>query len=384
MRLPLLLTVSILSLQADESAVLRSSLAKFQADPQAALADVEPGSPVERTAMKMILTGGSSTWRTRYLAAEWLLQAHLLRSRMEPVPAVTRERQDLEQAWRLVSTALAQSRRTIVPRGGASFYRGADPVKRSEAAQALSNRVGQEHVPEEFTRTMNTLALEIAVRLEDPSRMAEALEPVLPLTDLRPRDKTFALVAATHCGRWDEARAWCRDLVGTPSFKVLHDRAQEHAASFDYTFLSLDVPASAAWPPAATTPPAVAAELPVAEVRIRLLDVQGDAASAAKIREAYPVGWSAGGPTTPILRRGALARWQVPGAHPPTLTGACGPDRMRLLGYQDLPEGGRRLDTLDLRPDATRSGTWVGTLQSDRPSEAGPVSLRFDVELDLR
>lgn len=380
MRLPLFLLAPILCLRADEAMLLKSSLAKLQAKSPEAIADVEPGSPVERAAMKLTLAGPDSNWRVSYLAAEWLLQAYLLRSRLEPVPAVTRERRDLEQAWKLITVASDQSRRTIVPGAGAGFYRGSDPRARSEAARSLSNQVGQERVPAAFAQSMDTLALEIAVRLEDANLMATALEPILQHPQLQPRDKTFALMAAAHSGHWEKARTWCQQLTGTPVLKALHERAQERPDGFDYSVMAFDDLGTA---PRPTAPP-LAAELQVKEFRIRLVEVQGETAAASRIREAYATNWHSGESAVPILRRGALARWQAPGDHTPTLTGACDPGHMRLLGYQDLPEGGRRIDTLDLKPDGARPNTWIGTLQSDRPSGAERIRLRFEAELDLR
>lgn len=378
MRRLLLLALAPL-LQADDAALLRSSLAKLQTAPQAALPDVEPDSPVDRVAMKMPLTDPRTPWRARYLAAEWLLQAHLLRRQADPIPAVARERKDLEQAWTLITLASDQSRRVIVNPLEKPLYRGSDPKLRVEAAEKLSDNAGQARVSPAFQATMDTLALEIAVRLEDADRMAKALEPILRHPQLQPRDKAFALMASAHTGRWEAARAWGRQLAGAPAFTALHDRALRLGEGFDYTVFTLP-----GFEPAAAVPPFLpAAAVAVKEYRIRLAGVDGGAGAEARLRDAYGTGWHASGPATPLQRQGALARWQAPGDGLPPLTGPHTPDRLQLVGYLDQPKG-RRIDTLDLTPDAGRPGVWVGTFRSDRPSEAGRTVLRFEAELELQ
>jgi hypothetical protein len=366
-------------LVADDAALIRSSLAKLQKDPQAARADLEVDSPVDRAAMRMPLSGPGAPWRAKYLAAEWLLQAHLLRSRAQPVPAVTRERLDLEQAWKLLFIAQEESRRTIVGTSGSNLYRGSDPTARVMAAQALSNSVGQEKVPAAFTEAMQTLALEIAVRLEDPSRMILALEPVLAHPALRPRDKTFALVAAVHGGRWEAARSLCQQLSGTPGFQSLHDRALSQADAFDYTVFDTLAPE----PPPAMPAVLATSTSKVGALRLRLSSAEGDPALSAKVREAYPPGWHAPEPQgSALVRRGAAARWAAPGDPFLPLTGLSSSERLFLRGYEDQPEG-RRVDTLDLRPDASRPGRWVGRLSSQYPGPSGGALFQFEVELEL-
>jgi len=366
-------------LVADDAVLIRSSLAKLQKNPQAGLQDVEVDSPVDRAAMRMSLTGPGTPWRAKYLAAEWLLQAHLLRSKIQPVPAITRDRLDLEQAWKLITIASEESRRTIVATSGMNLYRGSDPAARVAAAQALSNSVGQEKVPAAFTEAMQTLALEIAVRLEDVQRMAQALEPVLGHPTLRPRDQSFALVAAVHGGRWEAVHSLCQQLSGTPGFQSLHARAQVLAEAFDYTVFD----ALKLAPPPAKPALLSASTSRVGALRLRLSSAEGDPNLSAQIRAHYPSGWQS--PSlgeSSLIRKGAAARWTPPGDQFLPLTGLASGERLYLRGYEDLQEG-RRVDTLDLKPDAARPGCWIGRLSSQVPGPSGGALFQFDVELEL-
>jgi hypothetical protein len=377
MRAALFLLALAPLLRADDAALLRSSLATLQTGSPAARAEAGLGSPADRVAMKMSLTDPGTPWRARYLAAEWLLRAHLLRGQTDPVPAVSLERKDLLQAWRLISFAQEQSRQPLPTTHAPSLlYRGHDPIARMQAAEALSNQVGLGHISPALVTAMDTLALEIAVRLEDPALMAKALDPVQRSPQLQPRDKAFALMASAHAGRGDAARTWGLQLSGAPAFTGLHDRALRLGDSFDYTIFALPgfEPAVSSGPLPPSTP------LAVKDYRIRLASAEG--AAGDRIREAFGTAWHASGPAAPIQRLGALARWQAPGEGLPPLTGPATSDRIQLIGYLDLPKG-RRIDTLDLKPDPARPGVWVGVLQSDRPAESGRTVLRFDAELEL-
>lgn len=360
-------------------ALLRGSLGELRRGTSAAAREALPGSPADLIAMKMPLADPRTPWRARYLAAEWLLLAHLKRLQMDPVPPLTRGQQDLAKAWLLIQTAYDQSRDLVAGGVGLDLYRGSNPGARASATLALSNAVGQEKVPDGLTAAMTSLALEISVRLKNPSSMAKAAAYAALRPDLPPRDKTFALVAAAHGGAWVDATRWARELEGTRMLTAFHQAALADPSAFDYSALGRAVP-----PPGEPASPLLdSVRYNVKDARFRPRHVKGPEAQAAALRSSLGTDWTATGPLpTPLLRIGSAAHWLKPGAVEVPLTGPSSPRHLDLCGYAELPGGGVQAEALSLLEAPDRPGLWTGTLLVRRPSAGGPLEIEFEAQLE--
>lgn len=379
MRITAFLCLFALTLRADDMALLRGSLGELRKGSPAAAREALPGSPADQIAMRMPLADSRTPWRARYVAAEWLLLAHLRRLRMEPVPPLTRDQQDLTKAWLLIQSAFDQSRDLVPGGAGLDLYRGANPGARVSAAVALSNAVGQEKVPDGLTAAMTSLAVEISARLKNPAFMAKAAAYAALRPDLPPRDKAFALVAAAHGGDWTNAARWLRELEGNRMLAAFHQSALADPAAFDYSALGTVLP-----PQASQAPPLLdSARYSVKEARFKTRYVRGPEAQTAPLRAALGRDWTATGPVAhPLLRVGSTAHWLKPGAQNVPLTGPASPHRLDLGGYTEFPGGGVQTEILSLLESPDRPGFWTGTLLVRQPSAEGPLEIAFEAQLE--
>ena len=378
--LPILFCLAALSLHAGELTMLRSSLDQLRKGTPAAAKEARPDSPMDKFAMTLPLTGQQVPWRAQFMAAEWLLLAHLERHRMTPVPEVTLAERDLGRAWILVQNAWERSTGVVGEEATADVYRGEFAPRRVTSAAALNDRVGVEEVPEALRNAVASLALEISVRLMRPEAMAKAAQYAHRLKNPSQRDKTFAMMAAAHGNAWPLALRWAQELAGTKVLGSFHQSAIANPESFDYSVLpDLAAPSGSEGPGLEGS-----GRWEVKDLRLRLRQVQGPEASTKALREALGDGWRSFGPQpTPFLRIGSAAHWQKPGQTPVPLTGMATPQGYVLRGYVDLPSGTVRKETLSLTLDPARPGTWGGQLVAEQPTAAGSVLMTFDAELDL-
>ena len=376
-----LIGLTTLAAQTGGVGLLRSSLDVLRKGGTEASREAQPGSPADRIVTTLRQTGDARTpWRARFLAAEWLLLAHLERLRMVPVPAVAQEKQDLELAWTLVQNAYERSQGVVVDSKGLDTYRGENATLRMEATKTLSGRVGVEDVPEALRLAVVSLALEIAARRQDPVSMGKAATYASKLTNLSPRDKAFALMDATHGGAWAEAIRWARELDGSKVFRAFHQAALGDPEIFDYSVL-LDLAAPKAGLPSLAAP---LERREVKNLRLRLKSAQGPEPQTKALQAAFGGAWQSSGPlATPLLRLGAGAHWLKPGPRPIPLAGAATTEGYELRGYLDLPTGGQRTEALSLWQDPARPGTWTGRLTAAQPTAEGPLTAVFEAECDL-
>ena len=366
-----LIGLTTLAAQTGGVGLLRSSLDVLRKGGTEAAREAQPGSPADRIVTTLRQTGDARTpWRARFLAAEWLLLAHLERLRMVPVPAVAQEKQDLELAWTLVQNAYERSQGVVVDSKGLDTYRGENATLRMEATKTLSGRVGVEDVPEALRLAVVSLALEIAARRQDPVSMGKAATYASKLTNLSPRDKAFALMDATHGGAWAEAIRWARELDGSKVFRAFHQAALGDPEIFDYSVL-LDLAAPKAGLPS------LAAPLERREVK------------NLRLRRCLAELWSPGHTTAPPRRRSPLAEaWAA--AHPPgrrghdrrlRTPGIPGPAHRRAAHRGPLPLAGprppRHLDRPTDGRAAHRRGTPDGGVRGGvRPGPPLALSLK--------
>jgi hypothetical protein len=369
------LLASLPPLAANDLTILKSSLAVLRKGGPKALGEAKPGSTADTTAMKVEL--GQSRWETRLAAAEWLLLAHIQRASQNPA-ADPAQAADLNRAWLLVDAAQKGSKEMVNTSGKLDLYRGTDASRRMASAQALSDAIQVQEVPKEYKQALLGIAIEIAVRLRDGAKMARATAGLKEPADLpSDRDRTFALMACAHGGRFALAgRLHAALLAQGRILPALHDAAVADPEAVDYAalgdWLATQAPADAE--------PAPDARRLIASLRLRLKEVRHtDPAQAQRIQAGFPAGWQASGPfEAPLIRQGAVAHWQKPGATPIPLVGAWTDARLSLTGYLQGPAG-RRVESLDLRPDSARPGTWTGQLTAVQ----GAATLVLDAELQL-
>ena len=380
MRALLIICLTGCFLQADELSLLRGSLGILRKGGVATIREASPGSPVDQIAMGLPLTDERTPWRARFIASEWLLLAHLERLKMAPIPEVTSTQRDLGQAWVLIQNAYEQSQGIVVGTRRMNLYQGSDINLRAAATRITADQVGQELIPEGLSKAMTSLALEISVRLMQPDPMAKAAAYVATRTDLSPRDTTYALMAAVHGGAWKNAIRWALELQGARIFTALHQSALANPECFDYSvFAQSAVPVE----PPGTFPTPTSRYL-VKDFRLRLRGSQGSSAGGAALTAAFAGTWQGTGMLpNPLLRVGAAAHWQKPGATPVPLTGFASSSGISLCGYALLPSGGQRKESLSLAMDPDRPGTWTGRLVAEQPSAEGTFVAEFDVEMDL-
>jgi hypothetical protein len=354
---------------------VRSSLAKLAKGGPEAAKEAQKGSPVDVLLMRMPAAG--TPWRAKYLAAEWLLRAHMVRLAQDPALA---GRETLEKAWDLAWTARAETGRTVVAPTG-PLYRGADQKARVASAEALSSSIQAEKQLPEQIAALDSVVLEVAMRLEDPARMGQAAALLAPRTDLSDRDRIFAFMAAAHAGRWEDVARWGKELeAGGKVLPAFHESALKEPESFDYTALLAWV--RLANPPAATALPA-AQRFQIARFRLRLREASGPGSEA--VRKAFAEGWQDSPAGEQVLvRMGAAARWQRPSNRPLPLCGGAGAATLDLYGFQEAPGGARRTERLQAAADASRPGWWTGRLGLEtRAADGGTQKADFDVELEL-
>ncbi len=369
------LFTTLAPLAANDLSILKSSLAVLRKGGPKALAEAKPGSTADTTAMKVEL--GQSRWETRLAAAEWLLLAHIQRASQNPAvdPA---QAVDLNRAWLLVDSAQKGSKEMVNSSGKLNLYRGPDASRRMASAQALSDAIQVQEVPKEYKQALLGIAIEIAVRLRDAGKMARATAGLKDIAELATdRDRTYALMACMHGGRFAMAGRLLPALQAQGRIlPALHGAAVADPEAVDYSALADWV---AAQNPEEAAP-GVDARSPITALRLRLREVRhADPAQAQRIKAGFPEGWQASGPfESPLIRQGALAHWQKPGATPIPMMGAWTDTGITLTGYL-LGQAGRRVESLDLKPDPARPGAWTGTLTAVQ----GGATLILDAELEL-
>lgn len=362
-------------LAADDMTLVRGSLAKLAKGGPAALKEAERNGPVDTLLMRMPAAG--TPWRAKYLAAEWLLRAHLLRLQQDPaLPG----REALEKAWELGWSARTESRDTVLASTG-PLYRGGDAKARMASAEALSNSIQSQKQSTEQVAALDSVVLEIAMRTEDPARMALVATALAPRKDLSDRDRVLAFQAAAHAGLWTEVARWGKELEdGGKVLPAFHSAALAQPEAFDYAALL-------AWVRLAG--PKAAAELPpsqafqVRHFRLRLREASGPGSEA--VRKAYPEGWQdSPAIEQPLMRLGATAHWLRPATRPMPLCGGADATRLDLHGFQDNPSGTRRTERLQASADPARPGWWTGRWSIENRAPDGTVlKADFDAELEL-
>jgi len=361
---------------ADNNAMVRSSLGKLARGGPEAVKEAEKGGPVDVMLMQMPAAG--TPWRAKYLAAEWLLRAHMLRLSQDPALA---GREALEKAWDLAWTARAETGRAVVAPTG-PLYRGSDGKARVAAAEALSSSIHAEKQLPEQIAALDSVVLEVAMRLEDPARMGEAAALLAPRKDLSDRDRIFAFMAAAHAGRWEDVARWGKELeAGGKVLPAFHESAFKEPESFDYA--ALLAWARLASPMASTAVPP-SQRFQIAHFRLRLRETSGPGSDA--VRKAFAEGWqdSPAGDQA-LVRMGAAARWLRPSARPLPLCGGASATTLDLFGFQEAPGGARRTERLQATADPARVGWWTGRLSLEtRAADGGMQKADFEVELELR
>ncbi len=373
------LTVALLvalPLGADDIGLLKASLSTLNRGGEAAKQEAKRQSPADALAMRLPVAG--TPWGVKSLAAEWLLKAHLLRRKEDPSASPDGA---LEKAWELAWVARSEARNLQMTSPGANLYRGSDAKTRAAAAAAVNDSIKTQDLSTEVKAALDALPLEIAVRLEDPQKMALAAEAVSTRPSLPERDRAYAFLASAHAGRWADVLRWGTELeAGGKLLASYHARALEQAEAVDYAALLAWVRATRPQP-AADFPPSQVFE--VTKFRLKLREASGPGSEA--IRQAYPEGWQdAAEPGSTLLRIGALAHWQRPAQRPMPLTGGAGRDRLDLYGFLDSPSGARRTERLEAKADATRPGWWTGRWSLEgKDAKGGVLKADFDLELQL-
>lgn len=376
MRRALLLVTTLTTfVSASDLMILKSSLAVLRKGGPKAREEARPGSPADTAAMKTDLA--LTRWETRLAAAEWLLLAHLQRTTPNPTtdPA---QAADLNRAWLLVDAAQKGSKQIVNTSGKLDLYRGADASRRMASAQALSDSIQVQEVPKEYKQALSGIAIEIAVRLRDAAKMAQATAGIIEVSDIATnRDRTYALMACAHGGRFALANKLHATLLSQGRIlPALHDAALADPEAVDYSALAEWFAVQA--PMDATPAPDVRG--PIASLRLRLNEVRhSDPAQVQRIKAGFPEGWQASGPfESPLIRQGAVTHWQKPGATPIPMVGAWTAERITLTGYL-LGSTGRRVESLDLKPNVAHPGAWTGTLTVVQ----GATTLVLDAEMEL-
>jgi hypothetical protein len=363
-------------LHADEMASLRASLAKLERGTPD-FEEIKQGSALDGFVMRM--AASNTPWRAKYLAAEWLLRAHVARARQADVKA---SRADLEKGWLLIDSAIHDSKQIVVGETGL-LYRGADAQRRQAAATALSDAIQPQEVPKDLAKALLATSIETAVRLGDPIKMSKALAPILEgKIQLADRPKTYAWMAAAHSGQWSAFRVWSDELKAQGKIlPAIHQGAVNDAEAIDYSAL-----AEAGDKLHLETPK----ELPssrsiVKELRLKLREVRAkDAATSSQVLANFPKDWQKVGPLdASLMRSGAIAHWQKPARTPIPMSGSWSADQLNLFGYVEATHG-RRTELLQAKPDPARPGTWIGTLSTEQGSGSDALTLILDLELDLQ
>lgn len=372
-RLSRFLALAALPLAADDMTLIRGSLATLAKGGPAAQTEAARGGTVDTLIMRLPAAG--TPWRAKYLAAEWLLRAHLLRLQADPGLG----REALEKAWDLGWSARLESKDLETAPTG-DLYRGPSGAARVRAATVLSNSIQAPLRGAEQVAALDAVVLETAVRLDDPARMGLAAEAVAARKDLGDRDRTFAFLAAAHAGRWPDLLRWGGELeAGGKVLGSFHAAALARADAFDYAALLAWARLAAPAPPKVLPPPAV---LAVARFRIRLKEASGP--GAEEVRKATPEGWqeSPAGAHT-LARSGAVARWLRPAARPMPLCGGATETTLDLHGFQEAPGGARRTERLTAVADPARAGWWTGTWTMESRAGGGVLKAVFDLEMEL-
>jgi hypothetical protein len=363
------------SLAADDMTLVRGSLAKLAKGGPAAVKEAERNGPVDTLLMRMPSAG--TPWRAKYLAAEWLLRAHLLRIQQDPANA---GREALEKGWELGWSARSESRDTVMAPSG-PLYRGDNAKARLASAEALSNSIQSQKQSTEQVAALDSVVLEIAMRTEDPARMALVAAALAPRKDLSGRDRILAFQAAAHAGRWVEVARWGQELEdGGKVLPAFHDAALTQPEAFDYAALLAWV--RLASPPVATAlPPSQVFQ--VSHFRLRLREASGPGSEA--VRKAYPEGWQESPAILPpLMRLGAAAHWQRPAARPMPLSGGADATHLDLHGFLDNPSGTRRTERLQASADPARPGWWTGRWSIETRAPDGTIlKADFEAELEL-
>jgi len=353
----LILALCATSLMADEASVLRSSLGKLQKNDPAAAQDVIPGSTPFHIVMKRV-DPGTSPWRTKLIAADWLLRGHLLRQRLEIKDEVAPSL-FLDRGWQMINGALLGIS-NIAPEAGET--RGMFGHLVGDTSYSLdkeANLAGKD-VPKEVMYNIKWLLVEIAARRLNPSDMRDALaEYKSRFNEKDPRSQTFAYICAVHAGDWAFAQEAYRGLENQGTVhKALRDPGLFNPSGFDHAPL------------------------------MDLLKERNPKASGGKLEtQVYKVqqwrqrpkgaaDWVATGPLPePLEIRGAAAFCYQ---HPAAFTGYRDGKGVTLRAWVDgAPQ--RLVEDLQLTPDPARPGTWTGTLLKRQ----GTAVESLEVEADL-
>lgn len=386
--LPLALTCL---LSAQDNQIVFASLERLRKGDAAGAVDLEAGSVVERLILKPEMLRAS--WVVRLQGAEWLMRAYSLRQSIrrpgEGGLAAQTAAPELLRAWTFVSTAETDANRAYSTQA-ASSQRGS--ISRSSVAYATTPTEASQtvRVREAAGKALDWIRLELAVLLQDPSRMKTALVHLESRTDLNTREKVFALRAAAHLGRWDLFQAWGAELgADTDQPSRLRARAERDWTQPDYLGLLKQARERALKP---ETAPLTTAEWPVRGMAIRLKQLRTDDPGLDDRMQAGSA-WTESGPVeVPLVRIGAVVHWLKPGTNPVPLVGTVGTEGLVLEGSTEFSSAGGTIwkqERYRLAADAAVKGRWNGTLEVVQQAVEGAVApaqvfrLTFEVRLDL-
>ncbi len=214
---------------------------------------------------------------------------------------------------------------------------------------------------------MRLLLLEVAIRLDAPEKMRDALTTFK--TNLKfnlqanpePRAKFMAMRAALHVGEWAFAEQMLKDMNDASILAQLHAQASQTPTTPDYA-------AAMAWAVEAKSP-AAPSKLLKAHYKIKRFRLR-EAASGSAWTTEEPV-------ANGIFRSGALVHWLGSGPLALPYAGCMDANRLQMLGFWDEANG-RHRESIELTDGG--GGTWKGTLTTHSPQGA---AIKREIEFDL-
>ena len=366
-------------LVAADAQLLKSSVHKLRTG-KAQLSDIAQDSLVRRTLKSSDPT--HSPWEFQLLVSEWYLRAQMLATGSQfPIPAPGHP--DLITAWDWLGSARQKSQSLEMNPTG-PLYRGQDALRRMEATQKLSDSINTREIPSDAAKAMVWIGLEVAVRLQDGPKAAEALKPALQSKDLKARELSLALMASGYAGQWNAMSTFGDALGANPSvLPQLRALATYSPAMPDFgAVLELvreDLPSIL--------------ETQVGQWQIHQMTYHFQKAECAdptftqRAKEAYAQA-STGPLVPPISRYGGVVHWMKPGSVAIPMSGPATKGRLRLRGQAVKAVDGLKLgllETLDLVQNPANPRRWTGTQRTEQTVLEGqaPFSKTYTLILDV-
>ena len=317
------------------------------------LDDFREGGVIEKIIMEKLNPTTASLSTANYVAANWLLAAHLLRSADGALGSATNTRPLLDKAWGLTYEK----------------FNGGLPTPFDDRART-------------YSAWLAGTWLRIAIASGDLKRMEEALSPLREELIVMPQsEKVNIFIAALHTGQIGKYRHYFTEL---PSEKFISSRTRALSDPNQVDYLSILNLIKRTSFPVIDAKQLESGPRRVGRYATRLKSAQGsDTTRVDAARRALSDWQAVDKGLLDFQLMGGVVHWFRPGKYGIPLSGIRTQDAFDMAGSVDLPNGEVRTESWSMKriPGTSR---WVGELtQNYRSGNDERLTLVLETEVEL-